>query len=148
MSVSCVHAVDVNVRPEVAFALVDDLPRTKEWLPPCTSLEKVVPGPNAVGDQLIYQFRQGGSSGTMDGEILARTPNEHLQCVYRDAQFEVLVDFRVESAPGGSKLTHTITITPKRLMGKLLSPLIRLGLKSQTRQAMTNLKSLLEQSAG
>jgi hypothetical protein len=144
MPVSCEHSVEVSVRPEIAFALVDDLPRTKEWLPPCTALEKVTSGPNAVGDRLTYSFRQGGSSGIMEGQILARTPNEHLQCVYRDAQFEVLVDFRVESAPAGAKLTHVITISPKRLMGKLLSPLIRLGLKSQTRQAMANLKAILE----
>jgi Polyketide cyclase / dehydrase and lipid transport len=144
MPIACEHAVDVNVRPEVAFALLDDLPRTKEWLPPCTSLEKVAPGSNVVGDKLKYAFKQGGSSGVMDGEILARTPNERLQCVYRDRQFEVLVDFRVESAPGGSKLTHVITITPKSLMGKIMSPCIRLGLRGQTRTAMENIKTILE----
>ncbi len=80
----------------------------------------------------------------MDGEILNRIPNERLTCVYRDKQFEVLVDFRVESSAAGSVLAHTITITPKTLMGKLMAPCIRLGLKSQTRTAMSNIKNLLE----
>ena len=147
MPITCQHAVEVAVRPDIAFALVDDLPRTKEWLPPCTALEKVSPGPNTVGDRLRYTFKQGGTTSTMDGEILARIPNEHLKCVYFDAQFEVMVDFRVESASGGAKLTHTISITPKKLLVKILSPLIRLGLKSQTRQAMANLKAILEKQA-
>ena len=37
-------------------------------------------------------------------------------------------------------------MTPKTLFGRLLQPLIRLGLGKQTRDAATNLKTLLETS--
>lgn len=144
MPITCEHSIDVNVCPEVAFALLDDLPRTKEWLPPCTSLEKVTPGPNVVGDQLRYAFKQGGSSGTMKGEIRARYPNERLECLYTDPKFDVLVDFRIESAPGGATLRHFISITPKTFLGRMMAPCIRLGLRSQTRKAMENIKAILE----
>ena len=40
--------------------------------------------------------------------------------------------------------THVIEITPKTFFGRLLSPLIRLGLGKQTRDAARNLKKLLE----
>ena len=102
------------------------------------------PGPNAVGDQLKYTFKQGGKTSVMDGEILARTPGERLYCRYWDRAFEVLVDLRVAAAGGGSRLTHVIEIVPKTFLCKLFSPLIRLGLPKQTKEAMANLKKMLE----
>jgi hypothetical protein len=41
-------------------------------------------------------------------------------------------------------MTHLIEITPKAFFARLMSPLIRLGLNKQTREAATNLKQLLE----
>jgi Polyketide cyclase / dehydrase and lipid transport len=147
MPITREHSTDVGVRPEVAFALLDDLPRTKEWLPPCTSLEKVTPGPNVVGDQLRYAFKQGGSTGTMKGEIRTYVPNERLECLYTDPKFDVLVDFRIESAPGGSTLKHFISIEPKTFLGRMMAPCIRLGLRGQTRKAMENIKTILEKQS-
>jgi hypothetical protein len=111
------------------------------------SLEKIGSGPNAPGDKLRYVYKQGGGTGEMAGEILTRTPGERLHCKYFDTSFEVLVDLRVAAAPEGSLTTHIVEITPKKFFGKLLSPLIRLGLGKQTRTAAANLKKLLESTA-
>jgi hypothetical protein len=40
--------------------------------------------------------------------------------------------------------THIIEITPKTGLGKLMQPLIRLGLSKPTQEAAANLKKLLE----
>ena len=144
MAIRCELAEDVAAPPARAFAAIDDLPLTAKWLPPCVQLEKVLPGPNAVGDQLKYTFKQGGKTSVMDGEILARTPGERVYCRYWDRAFEVLVDLRVAAAAGGSRLTHVIEIVPKTFLCKLFSPLIRLGLPKQTKEAMANLKKMLE----
>ncbi len=144
MPIRCEHTVDVDASPERAFALLDDLPQTPKWLGPCTALEKLSPGPNAVGDRLKYSYKQGGRAGTMDGEIVTRKPNEKLVCRYFDRMMEVVVDLRVSATKTGSRLTHVITITPLTLMGKLMSPCIRLALPKQTRQAMASLKGMLE----
>ena len=141
------HAVTVATTPERAFATIDDLPATAVWLPPCVSLEKVGPGPNAPGDRLRYMFEQGGRRQEMAGEILDRVPGERLHCRYTDVAFDVWVDLRVSAAAGGALTTHTITILPKTLVGTMLSPLIRLGLGKQTRDAAANLKKLLEEGA-
>ena len=143
MSVRFEHAEVVRTTPAKAFAMIDDLPLTAKWLPPCVSLEKVGTGPNAVGDKLKYVFRQGGVK-TMDGEILARVPGERLHARYFDSQFDVSVDLRISAAPEGTLTTHIIEITPKSFIGKLMKPLIRLGLKKQTLDAATNLRKLLE----
>ena len=80
----------------------------------------------------------------MDGEIVARVPGERLYCKYSDGSFEVSVDLRVAAAPGGTLTTHLIEIAPKTFVVKLMSPLIKLGLGKQTRDAAANLKKLLE----
>jgi carbon monoxide dehydrogenase subunit G len=144
MAITYQHRETVRTTPEKAFALIDDLPRTAEWLPPCVSLEKVGSGSNAVGDRLRYVYRQGGSQGEMAGEILAHEPGQRLHCIYRDPMFDVSVDLAVAPAPEGALTTHTIAITPKSFMARLMSPLIRLGLRKQTRDAAANLKRLLE----
>lgn len=138
------HIEMVRVSPERAFALIDDLPQTAKWLPPCVSLEKVGTGPNAVGDRLRYVFREGNRTKEMSGEIVARTPGQRLVCLYSDQVFDVLVDLRVAPAPEGAMTTHIIEITPKKFFFRLISPLIRLGLRKQTLDAATNLRKLLE----
>ena len=144
MAVRYQHAETIRTTPERAFAAIDDLPLTAQWLPPCVSLEKVGSGPNAPGDKLRYVYKQGGKTGEMAGEIIARTPGERLHCKYFDSAFEVSVDLRVTAASDGALTTHIIEITPKRFLAKLMSPLIRLGLGKQTREAAANLKKLLE----
>jgi hypothetical protein len=138
------HTETIRTTPALAFAAIDDLPLTAKWLPPCVSLEKVGSGPNTPGDRLRYIYRQGGKQGEMAGEIIARTSGERLHCKYFDSTFEVSVDLRVAAAPEGTLTTHIIEITPKRFFARLMSPLIRLGLGKQTRQAAANLKKLLE----
>jgi uncharacterized protein YndB with AHSA1/START domain len=141
------HTETVAATPERTFAVIDDLALTSQWLPPCVSLSKVGDGPNQPGDRLRYLFKQGGRQNEMAGEILARTPGERLHCRYVDGSFEVSVDLRVGADPAGTLTTHIIEITPKTFVGRLMSPLIRLGLGKQTRDAARNLKKLLESAA-
>lgn len=140
------HAERVRTSPDLAFAAIDDLSRTAEWLPPCVSLEKVGSGPNAPGNKLRYVYKQGGKQGEMAGEIVSRTPGERLHCKYFDSMFDVSVDLRVAADSDEALTTHVIEITPKRFLAKLMSPLIRLGMGKQTREAAANLKKLLETS--
>jgi hypothetical protein len=65
----------------------------------------------------------------------------------RDSTFDVSFDLRVAGTSEGAVTTHVIEITPKGFLAKLMSPLIRLGLGKQTREAAANLKKLLESTA-
>jgi hypothetical protein len=144
MSIRCQRVESVRTTPQRAFSVIDDLSMTAKWLPPCVSLEKLTAGPNAPGDKLRYRYKQGGRTSEMAGEIVARTPGERLHCKYFDKMFEVSVDLRVAGSSEGVEMTHLIEIAPKTFMGRLMSPLIRLGLTKQTREAAENLKKLLE----
>lgn len=147
MPIRFTHREPVRATPEAAFALIDDLPRTAEWLPPCISLSKLGSGPNAVGDKLRYVFKQGSRQSEMTGVIVAREPERRLHCRYSDRMFDVSVDLGVEAEQGQTMTAHTVEITPKTLLGRLVSPLIRSGLKRQTLEAASNLRRLLESQA-
>ena len=144
MSIHYQHSETIQATPEGVFAVIDDLALTAKWLPPCVSLEKLGPGPNAPGDRLRYVYRQGGKQGEMQGEIVARVPNQRLHYRYFDEMFDVSVDLHIAPSSEGSLTTHIIHITPRTFLGKTMQPLIQVGLKKQTRSAAANLKHLLE----
>ncbi|MFO0941852.1 MAG: SRPBCC family protein [Pirellulales bacterium] len=145
MSIRYEHQETIKADPTKVFETIDDLPLTAKWLPPCISLSKVGDGPNATGDKLHYVFEQGGRKSEMEGVILNRVAGERLHSQYSDDSFEVMVDLRVASSPEGTLSTHIIEITPKTFAGKLMKPLIKLGLGKQTRDAAANLRKLVEQ---
>jgi hypothetical protein len=140
------HAEPVDATADATFGVIDDLPRMAEWLPPCVRLANTTRpgGPNAVGDGLHYIFQQAGREQEMHGTIVGRVVPESLVMQFDDASFTVRVDLRVTSADRGCVTHHAIEITPKTLFGRLLSPLIRLGLRKQTRDAATGLRRLAE----
>jgi uncharacterized protein YndB with AHSA1/START domain len=144
MTIHFEHTLDVAADPDRTFSLLDDVTQTPRWLSRCTGIEKLTPGPLAVGSQLRYAYKDGGRKGTMNGEITARSPGERLTYHYTDKMMEVVVDFRVARAQTGARLTHAIAITPKTFMGKLVAPLIRRGLPKQTVSAMEKLRDLLK----
>lgn len=146
MSIQFEHAIDVKQSPEQVFAVLDDLGQTPKWLARCTGIELLTPGPLAVGSKLRYGYREGGRTGEMEGEVVARTPGERLGFRYWDKMMEVSVDFRLsrgDQAGAGTRLVHAIRITPKTFIAKLFSPLIRRQLPKQTITAMESLRTLL-----
>jgi carbon monoxide dehydrogenase subunit G len=145
MSIHFSHTVDVGHEPQKVFAVLDDLVLTPKWLERCAGIEKLSPGPNTVGTKLRYTYREGGRTGTMEGEIVARIADERLTFRYGDKMTDVTVDFHVTSAAAGARLTHTIDITPKNLLAKLFAPFVRRGLPRQTITAMQRLVTFLDQ---
>ena len=139
------HTLQVEAsRPEI-FAILDDVSRTPEWLTRCTGIDKLDPGPNAVGTRLRYHYKEGRRTGAMDGRITVRDPDEHIAMLYTDKMMDVTVDFVAlpGTTDGSTRLTHTIDIRTKGI-GKVFGPLIRRSLPRQTTDAMDRLKALAE----
>ena len=150
MSIHFEHSIDVEQSPERVFALLDDFSQTPKWLARCTGIQILTPGPLAVGSKLRYGYREGGRSGEMDGELVARDPGERLGYKYWDKMMEVSVNFHMGSSPqpgAATRLVHTIEIAPKTFLAKLFSPMIRRQLPKQTITAMESLRALLKQQA-
>ncbi|HEV8244470.1 MAG TPA: hypothetical protein VGP93_01750, partial [Polyangiaceae bacterium] len=124
-----------------------DLSQTPQWLVRCTGVEKLTPGPNAVGTRLRYGYREGARRGTLEGEITARTPNERLSFLYSHTMIEIAIDFRVTGTAEGTRVLHAIDVLPKTFIAKLFAPMIRRQLPTQTMAAMESLRGLVESRA-
>jgi carbon monoxide dehydrogenase subunit G len=143
MPIQFAHTIEVPQAPAQVFGVLDDFTQTPKWLSRCTGIEQLSPGEKAAGTKLRYGYREGGRSGTMDGEIVARTPGERITMHYGDKMMDVSVDFHMVPNGGGTKLTHTIDISPKSFFTKLFAPMIRKQLPKQTVTAMESLRGLL-----
>jgi carbon monoxide dehydrogenase subunit G len=143
MPIQFAHTIDVPQAPAQVFGVLDDFSQTPKWLARCTGIEQLSPGEKAAGTKLRYSYREGGRSGTMEGEIVARTPSERITMHYGDKMMGVVVDFHMVPNGSGTKLTHTIEISPKSFFTKLFAPMIRKQLPKQTVTAMESLRGLL-----
>jgi len=139
------HTLEVDTSRSEVFSILDDVGRTPEWLNRCTGVDKLSDGPNAVGTQLKYHYKDGSRTGEMDGRITAYEPEEHIAMLYTDSMMDVSVDFVATPGPvdDSTRLTHTIDIRTKGL-ARLFWPIIKVALPRQTTEAMARLKRLAE----
>ncbi|MEP6865801.1 MAG: SRPBCC family protein [Deltaproteobacteria bacterium] len=143
MPVHFEYAVEILKPQATVFAVLDDVSRTPEWLSRCTKIEKLDPGPNAVGTKLRYDYLQGRKTGTMTGSIAAHAAPDHIAFRYNDKMFDVTIDFKLVAVAAGTKLTQHIDIVPTSLVGRLLQPLIRRVLPKQTVTDLEKLRALV-----
>ena len=148
MAIRQSHREAVAATAQAAFEVIDDLPATKIWLDVCESLNNLDGPPNSVGDRLEYRFRQGGTTGQMEGEIMIREPGRRLVCRYDDPKFKVTVDLSVDADasndPQVCVVEQILTIEPKGWIGRLMSPLISMGLRRQSHSSSAALRQLIE----
>src|SRR5438045_8250939 len=113
MPIQFQHTIDLPQSPEQVFGVLADVSQTPRWLARCTGIEVLTPGPLAVGTKLRYSYREGGRVGVMDGEVVERVENESLSFRYDDRMMQVGVHFSMKPAGAGTRLMHSIDITPK-----------------------------------
>src|SRR5947208_11000168 len=114
------HTIDLPQSPEKVFALLADVTQTPRWLARCTNIELLTPGPLAPGSKLRYSYKEPGRTGVMTGQLTHRLENRNLDFQYEDKLMRVGVHFALEpAAPSGTRLTHSIDITPKPFLARL-----------------------------
>ena len=129
---------------EEVFAFVDDESRAQDWLSRCVALKQVTEGTKGVGTQLHYTYQDPGRTGEMDGRVTAYEKDRRLAMHYTDPMFDVDVDFWFAPEGDGTTVRHATSITPKSLMAKLMSPIIRGATGKQIVQDTQALKRILE----
>jgi uncharacterized protein YndB with AHSA1/START domain len=136
--------VDIACPPERVFQLLDDVSQAPRWLPSCQAMEKVTPGPNAIGTELRFTYQDSMHASVMMGSITDRIVNRELSFEYSDRLVSVAAQFRLTERVNGTHLLHQIEITPKTFLVRMISPLIHNQLAIRTRTALENLQRLLE----
>jgi uncharacterized protein YndB with AHSA1/START domain len=133
-------------RPAVqVFDYVTDLGHAAAWLQDCVELALVDPAAGwSRGSKLRYVHKQGGQAGRMEGAVAAWEPGRRLEMEFADGHFAVTIRFGFESLAAGTRVTHSVAIDTKGLMGKVMGPLIRAGNERQVRANLLRLKSQVE----
>src|SRR6266480_484506 len=137
MAIEFAHTIEVPQSPREVFGVLADVSLTPRWLARCTGIEVLTPGPLAVGSKLRYAYKEGSRRGVMDGQVIERDEDRRLAFLYEDKLMRVGVRFAMEpigaggggasgagGAGGGTRLTHSIEITPKTFLARLLSGMI------------------------
>jgi uncharacterized protein YndB with AHSA1/START domain len=141
------HTVEIDAPRSAVFAIIDDVGRTPEWQQRCINVEKLSPGPNSVGTNLRYTFKDGPRTGQMTGRITAREPDERFSMEYADKLMRVGVDFvlRDGATSSSTSLTHAVDVHGRGL-GRLFAPIATRTLPRQTVNAVESLKAIAEHS--
>lgn len=139
------HTVEINAPRSAVFAIIDDVGRTPEWQQRCINVEKLSPGPNSVGTNLRYTFKDGPRTGQMTGRITAREPDDRFSMEYADKLMLVGVDFVLRDGVTSSStsLTHEVDVHGRGL-GRILAPIVTRTLPRQTVNAVERLKAIAE----
>lgn len=142
--IRCEVTLDVARPPSEVFAFVDDDSQCPRWLSRCAELKMTSPPPKRPGSTLHYRYREGGPTGAMHGVVRAWERDKRLEMGFTDKMFEVEITFAFEPAGAGTRIHHTVAISPKPVMAKLMSPMIRKMTEKQLAHDTATLKQLLE----
>lgn len=137
-------SIEIGRPAEQVFAYVTELGHAAEWLQDCVSLALVAPGGWSRGAKLHYVHKQGGRQGSMDGAVAAWEPGRLLRMDFADGNFAVTISFAFAPLAAGTRVTHSVAIDTKGMLGKVMGPLIRAGNARQVQANLVRLKSQVE----
>lgn len=125
--------VDVEVRPEQLFAILEDPDAWSVWLTAISKVTWTSPDPKGVGTTRTVTI---GGDFVADEEFLVWEPNARMAFRFTQCSRRVFrafaEDYRVTERGGGSQLTWSIFVRPRGAPAvalRVLGPLLALGLR-------------------
>ena len=124
--IRCEVRFEIARRPAEVFAFVDDVHNASRWLGRCTDLQQTSAPPKGVGTTLRYFYKDpGGHTGEMAGVVTDYERDKRLAMRMTDRTLRVGIFFRFASKGSGTEIDHTVEITPRTFLMRLMSPMIR-----------------------
>jgi hypothetical protein len=81
----------------------------------------------------------------MKGTVAAYEENRKLRMDLADSMFAVTLELLFHAEATGTKVSHTIAIEPKGMMGRMMQPMIRAANQRQVEANLARLKKILEE---
>ncbi len=131
----------IEYPPAEVFAVAADPETQLKWDPgTLKSVEKLTPGPLGPGARYRGVFT---GFGVVEYSFPEYEPGRRFIHHSQMAMGEMRHTFDFESAPGGTRLTQTITVEPKG-MGKLMAPLMKMMIGNRMRTINAELRQYLQ----
>jgi len=146
MTLTGSHTVLIRRPPAAVFAVVSDLEHATHWVPGLVALEKLTPGPVAVGTQYRQRIHLAGRDVEGVLVISALEPERVFAHTSRAGPAKLFGHFELTPEDGGTRVAHHHEI---RLSGlaRAMAPLVASKAEHNTAQALENLRQLLEQGS-
>jgi polyketide cyclase/dehydrase/lipid transport protein len=133
------NSVDLAITPEQLFEVLADADSWPRWAKVITTVTWTSPEPRGVGTTRTVYMRGGivgnvGAPPACGGEFLAWEPFSHMAFRFNECSMRAVAafaeDYRVESTPGGWRLTWTVAqkaAGPSRFTMAIGRPVVNLG---------------------
>lgn len=144
MAIRAEATIEIAKPPSVVFGFIEDFSQAPMWLEGCVQLAQISAGPRGAGKALRYVHRQGGRQGEMAGTIAAYEPGRRLALGFADSGFEIAVEVVITKADGRTFVHHSVEITPRSFMGRLMSPMLKGFNRKQVERNAARLKERVE----
>ena len=139
-------SVDILRPAEDVFTYLNDPKNSLQWQTGVTEMEQTTEGPLGVGSKgRRVETRAGTDEGTW--EITEHVPNESLAMTFESQRFTGSGGYKLEATDGGTRLNYWFIGNPRKLLFKILMPLMKPMIHRQVRKDYATLKRILESSA-
>ena len=136
-------SVDILRPVEDVFAYVSEPENNLQWETGVVEMKKTSEGPLAVGSKGRRVEKQMGiDEGTW--EITEHVPNDTLAMTFESQRFTGSGGYKFEATDGGTRLTYWFNGVPRKVLFKLLMPLMMPMIHRQIRKNFATLKGILE----
>ena len=136
-------SVDILRPVEDVFAYVSDPENNLQWETGVVEMKKTTEGPLAVGSKgRRVEKQMGTDEGTW--EITEHVPNDTLAMTFESQRFTGSGGYKFEAIDGGTRLNYWFVGIPRKMLFKLLMPLMMPMIHRQIRKNFATLKGILE----
>jgi uncharacterized protein YndB with AHSA1/START domain len=142
------YSLEIEAPPERVFAWLGNSERALRWVPNLVESEDLEITPSKVGSTFRHVYLERGRRMEMQGTVTAYEPHRRFACELRSNMFDLSVDYRLESLGHRTRLTQESEThfkgLPLRLIGALLTPLMKKAAQRGLADSFGKLKRLAE----
>ena len=139
-------SIDILRPVEDVFAYLSEPKNTLEWEIGVVEMELTTEGPLGVGSKgRRVERRMGTDEGVW--EITEHVPNDALAMTFESQRFTGSGGYKLDAIDGGTKLNYWFIGNPRKILFKLLMPLMVPMFRRQVRKDYAKFKRILESSA-
>jgi hypothetical protein len=140
-------SIEIEAPPRRVFPWIEDGEKLRAWIPTLVENERLVETENIVGSTFRQVYLERGRRMEMYGVVTAYELDRRLACHIKGDAFDLEVKYELEDLGGRTRLKQESEVTMKgvfKLIGVVMSPLMKKSSMKQAEDGFVKLKSLAE----
>ena len=142
------YSLEIDAPPQRVFAWLGDSERALQWVPNLVESEDLAVTENKIGSTFRHVYVERGRRMEMQGAVTAYERDRRFACELRGEMFDLTVNYALEDLGGRTRLTQESETRfrglPMKILGVLLTPLMRRAARRNLDDTFLKLKRLAE----